>query len=245
MNDCPCCHAQMENEVRVCPECGGQIEAAAPSAPPLRRAQRPKIQCSVDLGVQVDRTGSSAEFQSGINLALQMILAALVKKVRSVNIWLASHGDLDTGQQFVVHTDSGTPEEALEDLKGVTFNGGGDPPESHLDGIEALLHRIPWTDDPGSSRGAIVAFLTADTKPAKSGITAMKLGEQIRDKGILFHLVCQPTPTLKELADAAEGFIYPITNSPNPDEMRRVADALGASITASLASGSGTTPMPG
>jgi hypothetical protein len=196
----------------------------------------------VDLAATVDRTGSSERFQTGIPQTYEMIVLQVKAKAREVKCWLGSHGDIDEGQNFIIHTDAGTPEQAVEDIKKISYGGGGDPPEHHLDAVESLLNRVPWTADSSRSRGAIITFMTADTKPAKSGISAAALGKQIKDKAILLYLVCEPTPTLHELASAAEGLVFQISNNPDPSEMQKIAAQLAASIVATVASG-GTVPM--
>jgi hypothetical protein len=196
----------------------------------------------VDLATTVDRTGSSEHFQTGIPKTYEVIVSQVAAKARSVKCWLASHGDLDEGQDFIIHTDAGTPEQAIEDIKKIAYGGGGDLPEHHLDAIEALLGRVPWAADPSRARGAILAFMTDDTKPAKSGIGPSELGKQIKDKGLLLYLVCQPTAYLQELANAAGGLVFEITNSPDPAELQKIAAQLAASIVATVASGS-TVPM--
>jgi hypothetical protein len=171
-----------------------------------------------------------------------MIVSQVKAKAREVKCWLGSHGDIDEGQDFIIHTDAGTPEQAVEDIRKIPYGGGGDAEEHHLDAIESLLSRVPWTADPSRARGAIIAFMTADTKPAKSGISAAALGKQIKDKGILLYLVCEPTPTLQNLASAAEGLVFQISNNPDPSEMQKIAAQLAASIVLTVAGG-GTVPM--
>lgn len=241
---CPSCQTQVDASVDVCPYCGWRFNTSAGKPGPsiVRPATRPKIQCQVDLAATVDRTGSSERFQTGISQTYEMIVSQVRAKVREVKCWLGSHGDIDEGQDFIIHTDAGTPEQAIEDIKKISYGGGGDPSEHHLDGIEWLLNRVPWTADPSRARGTIIAFMTADTKPAKSGVSAAALGKQIKDKGILLYLVCEPTPTLQELASAAEGLVFQISNNPDPSEMQKIAAQLAASIVATVASG-GTVPM--
>lgn len=241
---CPSCQTQVDASVDVCPSCGWRFNTSIGKPGPsiVRPATRPKIQCQVDLAATVDRTGSSERFQTGIPNTFEMIVSQLDAKARQVIVTLATHGDLDQGQDFIVHTDRGTPQQAIEDCRKIVYGGGGPPEENHLDAIESLFNQVPWTADPSRARGAILAFMTADTKPTKSGITAAKLGKQIKDKGILLYLVCEPTPTLQELASAAEGLVFQISNNPDPTEMQKIAAQLAASIVATVASG-GTVPM--
>ena len=208
----------------------------------VRPAARPKIQCEVDLGIGVDTTGSSEAFRTGIPDAAARIMKSVEAKARQVRIWLQSHGDLDEGQNMVLHTDGGSVAQAIDDINKLTYGGGGDPDEHHLDAIEKLLKIVPWIPDQMRARGAIVAFLTADTKPAKSGVTAQALGEQIKNHGILLYLICEPTPTLHELISAADGFMFQISNSPDLSELQQIAAQVSASIAVSVTKG-GTLPM--
>ena len=195
-----------------------------------------------DIALEVDRTGSSEEFAVGIPTASEMIIKPIVAKVREARFWCGSHGDLDYDERHVLLTDKGTADQVLSDIRGIRYAGGGDAEEHHLDGIEQIFRLVPWSSS-SDSRGALIAFLTADTKPARSGITAAELGSQIASKGILFYLVCQETKNLRELADAAHGFLFPITNAPSVNDMQKIAAQIAASITDVRASG-GTLPMP-
>ena len=68
----------------------------------MRPAARPKIQCEVDLAATVDRTGSSERFQTGISETYAIIVSQVEAKAREVKCWLASHGDLDEDQEFII-----------------------------------------------------------------------------------------------------------------------------------------------
>lgn len=241
---CPSCQTQVDVAGDACSACGWKFNTSptTPANSIVRAATRPKIQCELDLAVTVDRTGSSERFQTGIPKTYEMIVTQVAAKAREVRCFVGSHGDLDEGQEFCLHTDAGTPEQAIEDVRKIVYGGGGPPEENHLDAIETILNSVPWTADPARARGTIIGFLTADTKPAKSGVSAAELGKQIKDRGILLYLVCEPTPTLQELADAAEGLVFQITNDPDPTEMAKIAMKLAESIVVSVAAGS-TVPM--
>ena len=175
---CPSCQFSVLDTAVMCPNCawmfvssGGLVQTSL-----VKPAPRPKIQTEVDLAVTVDRTGSSENFRIGIPLTLETIFNQVAAKAKRTRCWLQTHGDLDLDEQFVLHTDAGTPEQAIAAVKQITYGGGGDPPEHHLDAIENLVATVPWTADLNRARGAILAFMTADTKPARSGITARQLG---------------------------------------------------------------------
>ncbi len=245
MKCCPSCQTELSGPVAACPFCGYRLSGSVirpGGSSVVRPAVRPKIQCEVDLGAQFDRTGSSRMFATGIPLTYKTIVRQVAAKARSVKCWVGSHGDLDEGQDFIIHTDAGTPEQAIEDVEKIVFDGGGDPDEHHLDAIEALLNLVPWTADPTRARGAMLVFMSSDTKPAKSGVTAAELGRRIKDKGILLYLVCERTATLNELATAAEGLVFQISDSPDPLELQRIAAKLAESIQVSITKGS-TVPL--
>ena len=242
---CPSCQREVEAKDGICTQCGWKFATATGSstgAAVFAPARAAKIQVVADVAIEVDRTGSSQEFAVGIPIASEMIIKPIVAKVRESRFWCGSHGDLDYDEPHVLLTDKGTADQVLSDIRAIRYAGGGDAEEHHLDGIEQLFRLVPWSSS-SDSRGALIAFLTADTKPARSGITAAALGSQLAKKGILFYLVCQETPTLRELADAAKGFLFPISNTPSTTDMQKIAAQIAASITDVRASG-GTLPMP-
>lgn len=239
---CPSCQHEVDQALHPdCPSCGWAF-SSSPQMTAIRPAGRPKIQMEVELACTVDRTGSSKRFAEGIRKSVPLILDSVQAKARWVKVWMRTHGDEDCGQQSVLLTDGGTPSQAIQDLGSIVFEGGGDPPEHHLSGIEDLLDQTPWKGDPQHARGALIAFLTADTKPARSGKTPRQLGEEIRNRGILFYLVCEPYPQLDELCQAAGGLLFRITNDPQPADLQKIAGQIAASVVYAAATG-GTLPM--
>lgn len=241
---CPSCQTQIDLSTDVCPSCGWKFNMSAgkPGSSIVRPATRPKIQCEVEIAWLNDRTGSGEAWKDGAPLTAQTIADLVNAKVRSQKWWVWTHGDEELGEMPILHTDGGTPEQANEDIKNINYGGGGDPPETHLSAIENALDNVPWDSDPSRTRGAIIAYINADSKPAKSGRSAAEIGQRIKDKGILLYLVCEPTPLLQELLSAAEGLIFQINNAPELSELQQIAGQLSASIVATVASG-GTVPM--
>jgi hypothetical protein len=208
----------------------------------VKSVARPKVQIEVELGIEIDRTGSTKQFEVGVPPTFDIISSIIVAKARSMKVWVASHGDLDEGQPWVLHTDGGSREQAFDDIRRIDYAGGGDPLEHHIDGVETLLRRLPWTTDRSRARGAIVLFATADSKPAKSGISARALGEEIRNAGILLYAICEPAAKLRELVSTASGLMFQITNNPDPKELQQIGSQVAASIVATMSAG-GTVPM--
>jgi hypothetical protein len=249
MINCPSCSTQVDTSINSsCPACG--LSLGARGGPTggiigpgvVKAGARPKVQCEVVVAYAVDRTGSGERFQAGVNQIVETISNQVAAKARDVKVFVQTHGDLDEGEQPVLLTDGGTVAQAIQDVRSIVFNGGGDPPEHHLDAIENLVNTIPWPTDPSRARAAVIGLLTADTKPARSGVTAQQLGEAIKTRGLLLYLICEPTPTLYELVQAAGGLLFEISNTPDPTALQAIATQLSASIVASIAKG-GTLPM--
>jgi len=226
----------------TCPHCKWPLGGAASGRSIVKPAARPKVQSEIDLATTVDRTGSSERFKAGIPATYELIVRSLIPRARTLRCTVQSHGDLDDGQNMILHTEGGTPVQAIADVRQIAFEGGGDPPEHHLDAILNLLQTVPWTADPRRARGAILGFLTADTKPARAGVGPRELGVRIKSRGVLLYLVCEPTPALVELVEGAEGLLFEITNNPDPQELHKIAAQLAASIVATVSAG-GTVPL--
>jgi len=240
---CPSCQASVKKTDDTCSVCGWSFtDSSQKTNAAIRPAVRPKIQAEIELAFAIDRTGSSKQFATGIPKTTELILNQLKEKARKIICRVQTHGDQDEGQMPILAIEDATVDQTIEEIKKITYEGGGDPSEHHLDGIEHLLNTTPWSLDPSKSRGAILAFLTADSKPATSGATASEIGEKIKQQGILLYLVCQPTKTLQELVEAAEGLLFEITNKPDPNDLQRIAGQLAASIVSTVGSGA-TAPL--
>jgi len=236
-----------------CPVCGAAFNATigparhhgsliVPKMPTIRPAPRPKLPVEVTIGIEIDRTGSSAAFQAGIALSCDVLLDTIAAKAKGLTVFVGTHGDEECGEAPVLHTSGGTREQAMTDIKAITFGGGGDAPETHLDGIRNFLETVPWPMDSHRTRGAYVVFLTDETKPDRTGATAEQIGKAIRAKGLLFYLVCQITPTLDALVRAAGGLHIAINNNPDRSELESAAAQVSASLVATIGAG-GTLPM--
>jgi hypothetical protein len=236
-----------------CPVCGAplggtigpalrQRSLIVPKMPSIRPAPRPKLPVEVTLGIEIDRTGSSAAFQSGIADSCEVLLETIAAKAKGLKVYVGTHGDEECGEAPVLHTSGGTREQAMSDIKAITFGGGGDAAETHLDGIRHFLETVPWPMDNHRTRGALVAFLTDETKPDRTGASADSIGKAIRAKGLLFYLVCQMTPTLETLLRAAAGLHIAIKNNPDRAELESAASQVSASLLATIGAG-GTVPM--
>jgi hypothetical protein len=246
---CPSCAAGFDASANpACPNCGFQINAI--NLPvvfqPVRRVQ--KSAASVLLALLVDITGSTGKFSDGVRLAPAMIFRTIQAKARTTKVYLHTGGDLDFGQQCTLVCDGGTIDQATPALASLSFGGGGDAPETHLDSIEAVLTTTSWELDPRTWRNAVVGFLTANTKPSRSGVTAEELGAKFKNLGILFYLVAEDFPFARAITDAAGGLFFPISNHPDPAQMQQIASGIGQSILVTAtrtATRAMTVPAPG
>ncbi len=240
---CPSCQASVKKGTDTCNVCGWSFKDSSQKTNTIvRPAARPKIQAEIELAFGIDRTGSSKQFANGIPITAELILKQLEAKARKITCRVQTHGDQDEGQMPILSIEDATVDQAIEEVKKITYEGGGDPAEHHLDAIEHLFDTTPWSLDPSQSRGAILSFLTADSKPATTGLSASEIGQKIKDQGILLYLVCQPTQSLHELVDAADGLLFEITNAPDPDDLQKIVGQLAASIVATVGSGA-TAPL--
>jgi hypothetical protein len=245
---CTTCRKQvLVNPDGSCPSCGSKpATSISPSiAAPftVRPAARPRVAPAVDLAFVIDRTGSSLDFQRGIQETVRVVLDQVAGRAREVRTFVGTYGDHDYGEDEVLLLEGGSATEALDEVGKIVFGGGGDAEEHHLDGIRWIASIVPWTADPRISRGALVALTNAGTKPDTSGKSPREIGRTLSDRGVLFYLVGQLDPRMTELVEAAQGLFLEISNDPDKDELRRIADIIGASISASV-SASTTRPVP-
>lgn len=232
---CPSCHRMVASADSECSHCGWRFHATPQAT--VRPAPRPKIPVCVEFAQTVDRTGSSHAFATGILKASEKILRLIERQAQSIRVWLQTHGDEECGQLPVLLTDGGAVQNALADINSIIFEGGGDAEEHHLDAVEKLLQTVPWSDDPRRTRGVMTAFVTADSKPARSGRTPEAIGATIRDRGILFYVVGEDMTRMRALCDAAGGLFFEISNDPRPEDLERIAADVAASVVATMSCG--------
>ena len=193
------------------------------------------------LGFQIDRTGSSLEFEKGIAAASGIVLKAVQETVQQVVVSVGTHGDLDCGERYMSLVGQATPDEALEAIRGIRYEGGGDAEETHGDGIETALESMAWSSDP-MSRNVLAVFLTADSKDMKDGMSFADLGKRFVTRRIKLVVVCQPTARLRELCENAQGQMIEMSNDPSEDELRKVAKILTKTLTIVATTGK-TVPL--
>jgi hypothetical protein len=207
----------------------------------IKPAARPRIPVTVVATAAVDITRSSTAFANGIAKTISAILAQTANKAREVVVSVWAVGDEDCGQQPTLLTDRGTVDDANRDIASITFDGGGDPEETHLSSCEHILDATQWSVG-RHERDFFIGLFNADTKPSKSGKTASEIGKEFRARGIQVCLVCEPYPQLEEFVSAAGGFLFKISDSPDPAQFQRVSAQVAASIVASITAGA-TVPM--
>ena len=240
---CPSCSNDVDAaSSRVCPSCGFQLplDLVPAVAQPVRQVR--KVNAWVLMALLIDVTGSTGTFAVGVLLAIKLILASINAKARQTKVFVHTGGDLDYDEQCLPLCNGVTPEEAIAAVGRITYQGGGDAPETHADSVETVLATTPWEPDAKTWRNAFVAFLTADSKPARSGVTPAQLGAALKSRGILTYLVAEDYPFARQLVEAAEGLFFPISNNPDPAQMQQIAAGISQSILINVAS-TATRPM--
>lgn len=240
---CPHCLAEYDTATSsVCPNCQSQTSQvlALTIVQPIRRVQ--KISASVLVSILIDRTGSTGKFGQGVPLAAKQFLEPIAAKARETKVYVHTGGDLEYGEQCILICNGVTVPEAISEIARLQYNGGGDEPETHIDSVETVIKTTPWEPDPRKWRNALIIFLTADSKPARSGVTPRQLGAALKSRGILVYLVAEDYPFAHELAEAADGLFFPITNDPDPVQMQQIAAGISQSILVTAAS-TATRPM--
>jgi hypothetical protein len=200
------------------------------------------VNASVLVSFLIDKTGSTGAFANGVPLATKLILDPISAKARQTKVYVHTGGDLDYDEQCVLLCDGVAAEEGIAAVDRITYQGGGDALETHADSVETVLATTPWEPDAKTWRNAFVAFLTADSKPARSGVTPAQLGAALKSRGILTYLVAEDYPFARQLAEAAEGLFFPISNNPDPAQMQQIAAGISQSILITVAS-TATRPM--
>jgi hypothetical protein len=196
-----------------------------------------KVPVQVDLVFAIDRTASSLEFAAGIRQAIPMIARPVIAKAARVRLFLQTHGDLDCNQQPVMLVRDGQLDDVVTAVQHLRFEGGGDPPEHHTHAVETALDSVDWSGVPPRSRGAIVLFTTADTKPSPSGRSPQEIGQSLAARGVLLFAVSQLEPGVRAMVDAAQGMAFAISNDPSVAEMQGIASRVAASVTDSIVQG--------
>lgn len=227
------------DDERVAPYTGEHRELVVKAKP----TKRPE---SVKMAVSIDATRSGLQFQRGILAILTLLLKGLEGLVSNLDIDLWTHGDEEYEEMPVQLTQSGTVEQAVAAAGLIQFNGGFDIEETHAKQIERLLDCTAWGSRVVFTRNILLMFMTGDSKPLESGKSMRQLGVEIKAKGVKLVLVCEETPQLRELVDAAGGYLIPISNNPDDGEIRKVAGMLCATLTIVINTGGqpgGTIPM--
>lgn len=243
MKQCMQCKAEFDGvDGMACPHCGHtpaaeQVVDTMPA--PVRLGKRP---VELEMGLQIDRTGSSDAFKKGIRDMVAKILGDAQEKVQGIKVSVGTHGDLDCNEKYMTLLTHGTPAEALAAVGNITYDGGGDAEEHHGDGILTALETFPWSASM-TSRNVLIAFLTDDSKAITTGKSFGELGAMFLSRRVKLVLVCQPTAKLEELKNAAKGQMIQISNDPSEAELKGVVAQLCKTLTMIVGSG-GTRPMP-
>ncbi|MCA9239156.1 MAG: hypothetical protein KDA37_03100, partial [Planctomycetales bacterium] len=148
--------------------------------------------------------------------------------------WVQTHGDEDY-REFPELLASPAPiNRAVQAVRSIRFGGGGDACETHLSAVETAIDQLGRFAGETTRRQAMLVFLTDDTKPARSGRSAEAIGGRLRQCGVLFYLICQPTRKLNQLCEAADGLLFEISNNPSGEMLHKIASQIAGSVSYSV-----------
>lgn len=241
---CTSCGADVDINNPTCPKClyQGNPGGAMPITAPIS-VHRVKSQVPLVIGIVIDRTASSKPYADGIHLILKLIFEEVTAKVNDVRVSIITYGDLELNEDTITLVDGVSPDAALDAAQNIVFFGGGDPPESHCDALKYALNNISWAADKSAGKNAIIALSTADTKPTQCGTTPAQIGKKMADKNILFFAAVEPFPFHQEIISTSNGYLFPISNSPSPEEISKVSSELGKTLSSIGNTGLKTEPM--
>lgn len=238
LTKCPKCNSPLEDG--DCTECHW---SALTSSRTRTQTGLLGTAAHVQLLQLVDRTGSGALFATGVALSTQMILSEVDRRVASLRVWLQTHGDEDFGEFPEMVAADCEAATAIDAVRTILYAGGGDDKETHLSAIEQALQSMSERPADFRTRRVMLCLVNDDTKPARSGRSASRIGAELREAGILFYLICQPTETLHVLTEAAGGMLCEISNRPSPELMQAIATQIAGSVIRSVSTGS-VVPLP-
>lgn len=198
---------------------------------------------SAKIVIDIDRTDSTRNFSAAVPVIVGYALRSLETTIAKLNIDLLTHGDEECNEKPVQMVQSGNVDQVVEAIAGIKYGGGFDAEETHAEQLQRILDLTHWGMQMLHCRNIVIGLLTADTKPLRSGKPMRQLGAEYRTKGVKLVLVCEVTPSLQELVDAAGGFLIPISNNPDKAEVMKVTESLCATLTMPLMAGGGTIPM--
>jgi len=125
---CPSCQAEVKKSAGTCNVCGWSFdETPQKSAVAVRPAARPKIPAKVEVGFDIDRTGSSQQFATGIPLTSDLILRQLEAKAREVTCRVQTHGDIDEGELPILVIEDAGVDQTLEEIRKPWKRSGRSP----------------------------------------------------------------------------------------------------------------------
>jgi hypothetical protein len=216
--------------------------ALAAAATPARAAQSPRIEVAFVL----DATGSMGPWIDSARRKIDAVASDLAAGQPPPDIRFALVTYRDKGDAYVTRAhdftrELGTMREWLRDTRA---EGGGDTPESVLEGLKAGLVGLAWTPSSGNSMKLL--YLVGDAPPhhyLDSPTEAWIAAEALR-RGIVIHTIAcgemeaDGQKFFEEMARRTEGRPFRLTESvPRRDATAAARARLGSTVSAAGATG--------
>lgn len=204
-----------------------------------RAAERPRIEVAFVL----DSTGSMGPWIDAARTRIEAIANDLAAGDPAPDVRFALVLYRDRGDAFVTQVHDFTRQLATMRgwLTAAQADGGGDTPESVLEGLEAGVTRLAWT--PPDGRSMKLLYLVGDAPPHHyaTSPSEKKIADQALARGIVIHTIAcgdmegEGQSFFEEMARLTEGRPFRLADAaPRPRAIGAATTSAGATRTSSL-----------
>jgi len=223
----------------------GRPAAADPAPTAAVATKGPRIEVAFVL----DATGSMGSYINEARNRIKEIADGLSSGTPRPELRFALVSFRDKGDDYVTHLDRFT--EKIDTIKGAldktTAGGGGDTPESVLEGLAVAIRQLDWSATDGHVIKLIYLVGDAPAQHYKDSPSEKGLAAEARKKGIVIHtIVCgegmtkDGFETWDQLARLTEGRTLKLTEGAR-SAVAGIAGGATSATSTTLAAGIGST----
>lgn len=183
-----------------------------------------KVAKPVDIVFVIDFTGSMGPYIDGIKTNIYSFVDELAKNNVGWKLGFVSFGDVFIGEPINVMKLTGLVDNFKTSVASQRMLGGGDEPESQLDGLFEALN-IDFT-----SRSQAVFILITDSSPHEPDGKGRNSDEFIRKakmRNAIVHIVGPNLPVYKKIANETGGMLIDIRSN---SDMKKILNTLSENI---------------
>ena len=199
----------------------------------------------IEVAFVLDATGSMGPYIAEARSRIKEIADELATGTPKPDVRFALVTYRDRGDDYVTHIDKFTTKlDAIKsELDATKAAGGGDTPESVLEGLDAAVHQLDWSDGDGNVMKLAYLVGDAEAHHYPDGPTEAQVTDAARKRGIVIHTIecgtgmgIKGEQTWEALARLTEGRTMKLS-----DRGRTVIAGGGTSPSTSFAAGVGST----